>query len=75
MEESSDVRCGYNVGGNSEVPAVDTEATGAAIIEINGSNATLTGSFADLESNFNTEFRKYGLIISSFFVRTNYMCT
>ncbi|MFK7934377.1 MAG: CHRD domain-containing protein, partial [Saprospiraceae bacterium] len=41
------------LGGNSEVPAVDTEATGTAIVEVNGNNAILTGSYANLASDFN----------------------
>ncbi|MFK7937624.1 MAG: CHRD domain-containing protein, partial [Saprospiraceae bacterium] len=40
------------LGGNSEVPAVRTNAMGMTIVEVNGLNGTLTGSLANLQSDF-----------------------
>ncbi|MEL7020596.1 MAG: CHRD domain-containing protein, partial [Bacteroidota bacterium] len=40
------------LGGNSEVPPVQTDATGMAILEINGTTGTLTGTAQQLSGSF-----------------------
>lgn len=42
------------LSGSAEIPSAKTMGMGAAVIEVDGDSLTLTGSFAGLESAFNT---------------------
>ncbi len=48
----SDEIFGANLLGSFEVPAVVTQAFGAAVIELNGNEMTVSGSFSNLEGDF-----------------------
>lgn len=44
-----------SLSGSAEIPSVNTDASGAAIIELKGDTLMLSGSFSGLESAFNAE--------------------